>query len=617
MGRKVKVGIFIDGDFIPSYDGASNRFHYLSRYLTLNGVDVIIFHGYREWSDISLIQKEPFKTYVFPKQYYYSNLELIASLIKKESIDIIQFDNLEPILLQGIRLSGLTGARLVSEMHYVVRNLAKKLGANATRLEEIKIMEEMVGKSIDHLISLSEEDQIILEEYMKISSQRMSVIPSGVDCSEIRYFGPNFDEKNIIFLGNLYFKPNEDAVRVMRDLIYPELQQRGFRFTIAGDCPPYLRKACQAKDFDFVGTLSDLNYFFKDATFALAPIDEGTGMRIKLLNYLAAGIPVLTTNIAASGFKNKRHFFIENNYSDYGKRILILLKNKKDLIRASYNGRSEIEKYYDWNSIAKMTIKVYQKILNRDITQKVLPETNTIKNKEPAWLQEAIAKKRFKIVKSDDLPKEFSFAVIDSHSINSYKVEKIIALEGMPGAGKTTFIDKYVDNENVIFVPQLQIKEDILNKDDIETSKQFLFAEEKKTVLLQNLGGQYSEIVIDRTFFTTLAYCYARSKANNTLEEYTSLLYVYEGIKHTIAFPTHVIFLDVSIDESIKRRIVYSGDVRYKNWFDPVFLGYLKEFYTTELKKFFPEILLYIDTTDLKIDDVAYKINKVLCKKEI
>jgi hypothetical protein len=137
MKRKIKVGIFVDGDFIPSYDGASNRFHYLSRYLARNGVEIIIFHGYREWSDISLIKKEPFKTYIFPIEHYYNNLELIASIIRKESIDIIQFDNLEPILLQGIRLAELTGVKLVSEMHYVVRNLAKKLGAGQSRIKEI------------------------------------------------------------------------------------------------------------------------------------------------------------------------------------------------------------------------------------------------------------------------------------------------------------------------------------------------------------------------------------------------------------------------------------------------------------------------------------------------
>jgi thymidylate kinase len=122
---------------------------------------------------------------------------------------------------------------------------------------------------------------------------------------------------------------------------------------------------------------------------------------------------------------------------------------------------------------------------------------------------------------------------------------------------------------------------------------------------------------MDRTFFTTLAYCYARSKINNTQEEYTSLLHVYEGIKHTITFPTHVIYLDISIDESIKRRASYSKDDRYKYWFDPVFLGHLKEFYTKEFKKFFSATLLYIDTTSLEVEDVVDRINNALCKTTI
>ena len=57
MKKKIKLAVFVDGDFIPSYDGASNRFHYLSRYLSKQGIDLTIFHGYRGWSNISLIKK--------------------------------------------------------------------------------------------------------------------------------------------------------------------------------------------------------------------------------------------------------------------------------------------------------------------------------------------------------------------------------------------------------------------------------------------------------------------------------------------------------------------------------------------------------------------------------
>ena len=613
MKRKIKVGIFVDGDFIPSYDGASNRFHYLSRYLATNGIEVVIFHGYREWSDISLIKKEPFKTYIFPIEHYYNNLELIASIIRRESIDIIQFDNLEPILLQGVRLAELAGVKLVSEMHYVVRNLAKKLGANRSRIKEIEKIEKEVGKSIDHLISLSNEDKPFLKKFMNIDSEKISVIPSGVDLKELKYVGPNFKEKNIVFLGNLYFKPNEDAVHIMRNQIYPELKKHGFRFTIAGDCPKNLKKGCTAPGFSFIGTIPDLNKLFEKATFALAPIDEGTGMRIKLLNYLAAGIPILTTKIATNGFNKKDCFLIEDNYSKYAEKIIGLLKNKKELTDVSKKGYSIVKKNYDWNIIAKQTIKTYKKILTAPKIKRGIYHIDILKNKEPVWLQEAVAKHRFGKIISRELSGDFSFSVLNKHTTKSYIMSKIIALEGMPGAGKTTFIKNYLDHSKKVFLPQLHIKNKrILRKNNLETSKQFLVAEKNKTSAIEKLSKNHPEIIIDRSFITTLAYCYARSKMNNTPEEYKELLDFYKKIRNKITFPTHIVYIDVSIYKSLKRRHVHSKNEKYQNWFNPTFLNYFKDFYKTELKKFLPLKLYYINTSNLTPREVAKGINKII-----
>ncbi len=612
MKRKIKIGIFVDGDFIPSYDGASNRFHYLSRHLAKNGVEVVVFHGYRKWSDISLIKKEPFKTYIFPIEHYYNNLELIASIIRKESIDIIQFDNLEPILLQGVRLAELAEVKLVSEMHYVVRNLAKKLGASQSRIKEIENIEKEVGKSIDHLICLSNKDRPFLKEFINIDPKKISVIPSGVDLKELKYVGPNFKEKNVVFLGNLYFKPNEDAVRVMRNQIYPELKKYGFRFTIAGDCPKNLKKECTTPGFSFIGTIPDLNKLFEKATFALAPIDEGTGMRIKLLNYLATGIPILTTSIATNGFGRKDCFLIEDDYSKYAGKIKNLLENEKGLTDISKIGYSLIKKNYDWNIIAKQTIKTYKKILAIPKIKRSV-SLNILKNKEPVWLQEAVAKHRFGKITSKELPKNFSFSILDKNTTKSYEVNKIIALEGMPGAGKTTFIKNHLDHNKKVFIPQLQIKnKQILSKNNLETSKHFLAAEKDKTATIEKLSKNHSEITMDRTFISTLAYCYARSKMNNTPREYEELLDFYEKVKNKITFPTHIVYIDVSINKSLKRRYVHSQNEKYQNWFNPTFLNYFRDFYKTEINKFIPLTPHYIDTSNLTPKDAAKRINEII-----
>ena len=117
MKKKIKVGVFVEGRFLPAYDGANNRFHYLSKFLQLSGkVDVVIFHCCRGYTDIKLVKNEPFVTYLISEENYYHNLELLATIIQKEQIDILQFNDLEPILYQGVKLSKMTNTKLIYEI---------------------------------------------------------------------------------------------------------------------------------------------------------------------------------------------------------------------------------------------------------------------------------------------------------------------------------------------------------------------------------------------------------------------------------------------------------------------------------------------------------------------
>jgi len=421
--KKIKVGIFIDGGFIPSYDGATNRFQYLSRHLQKNGIDVVIFYCYRGWSDIELIKKEPFKTYLFPIESYYNNLDLIANLVKKESIDIIQFNDLEPILSHGIKLSNITKTHLVAEMHYVVSDLAKSLGSSDEDIKNIKSYEKMVGNAIDHLICLSKDDKPILLNNMGVDDNIISVIPSGVDVDNIKYHNPNFREKTILFLGNLFFEPNSEAIDNIYEHIYHRLNNLGFKFLIVGDCPEKIKDKYKNSNFKFTGTVLDLNDIFKKSTIALAPILEGTGMRIKTLNYLSAGLPVITTSMSALGFSDKKALIIEDNFDKYPNIIIDLINNKKSALKLSKNGRSIIEKKYDWEIIAKQTKKTYKKILNNKIKNKKSSEkelANLKLNKEPIWLEETKNKGRFskwpRILNND-----FIYALIEKNKINVIK----------------------------------------------------------------------------------------------------------------------------------------------------------------------------------------------------
>lgn len=419
MKHHLSVGIFVGGNFIPSYDGATNRMRYLSRHLQRTGIKVTIFHGYRGWTDLRLISREPFKTYIFPIDCYYNNLNFLADLIKKEKINIIQFNDLELIISQGVKLSQATGAYIVSESHYVVSRLAKSLGATPERVRSISKFEKIIGKIVDHVICLSKDDKPELQSRMHLPSDRISVVPSGVDLEEIVYHKPNFRTKTILFLGNLYFEPNADAVRQIYKHIFPKLKQRGFKFILVGDCPPGLKKQYQAQNFIFIGPIPNLNAVFRKTTVALAPVRESTGLRIKILNYLAAGLPVIATSAAVAGMPNTKNVIIEDNLKKYSNIILGLFNHPQRALLLSKEGRKFIEQKLDWRLVARKIISVYKFVLSRPVKNKLrfINLTTGLRIGQPAWLEEAERKGRFEKLKSS-IHDKFSFGIINRGKIN-------------------------------------------------------------------------------------------------------------------------------------------------------------------------------------------------------
>lgn len=416
------IGIFVDGDFIPSYSGAKNRMHYLSRYLQKIGLKIIIFHSYRGWSNLNMISEEPFKTYILPINRYYNDLDFIANLINKENVHIIQFCDLESTISQGVRLSQYTNAYLISELHYVVSRLTKNLGGLPERIRSIRHLELITGKVADHIICLTDNDNLELRHKMNVAQNRISTIPSGVDLNEIKYHGPNFKTKTILFLGNLYFEPNADAVRLIHHYIYPILYRRGFKIIITGDCPPKLKKEFQSLNLVFTGPVNNLDKVFRQSTIALAPIREGTGLRIKILNYLAAGLPIIATSAAASDIQKTNKIIIENDFRKYPKIIIDLLDNPQHMSRLAREGRELIEHNFDWLTIARQTAAVYRNIITKKRKNKscFINLIAKLKIGKPDWLEEFEHKERFKKFNSK-IRGDFSYGIIHRGKIKIFR----------------------------------------------------------------------------------------------------------------------------------------------------------------------------------------------------
>ncbi len=395
--KNKKVAIFVDGIFIPSYSGAANRFHYLTRYLQQNtGTDMVVFLCDRGWSSPSLIRKEKFTTYlIHPKLF--RNLDFLESLLILEKIDILQFSTLELIIELGLPLSHKLNKHLIFEAHYEDYEFAKSIGSDDLILKSIKFLQSTFGKYFDQIIALSNEDNG-LSKNLKVNHNEIKVIPSGIHVLDFpkNCFKPL--SKKIIFFGNLYFGVNLQALKLIKKIIYPALKSIGFHFHIIGDISASDKNNLEEDNFVIVGKQADLYNSFKNSLFALAPVLHGSGIRIKILNYLNAGIPVITTSQGARGFPRKDLLIVEDDLRKYHEIIIKLSENKDYLKRISFEGRDFIQKNMSWKAISKNVSDVYDQILKKKIKNKenILDKVALLNFDDPPWIKEIIKGKRFK-----------------------------------------------------------------------------------------------------------------------------------------------------------------------------------------------------------------------------
>lgn len=190
----------------------------------------------------------------------------------------------------------------------------------------------------------------------------------------------------------------------------------------------------------------------------------------------------------------------------------------------------------------------------------------------------------------------------------------IIAFEGASGAGKTTAIKmlvKKVFGKKAIILPQLFLHR--YKNDDLFVSKRYLDAEIKKSVKIWQFQKRYQYILLDRTFFTTLAYSYARSRLERSPQSHLELIKYFRQLDqvHKFPRPTHLFFLFIKTAQSFKRRVNYAKSKKFRRWFDPKFLKYFNYFYRRRVGFGMPRPTI-IDTTDMTKNEIVSAVLKYL-----
>jgi polysaccharide biosynthesis protein PslH len=216
-----------------------------------------------------------------------------------------------------------------------------------------------------HVLCCSDRDRSLLISEIPELQERISVIPN---CVNVHDYDALLDAKQrrdskkgrILFVGLMAYAPNVEAARLIYEVIAPRAV--GCEFIIAGKNPPKFR---YHQNVTFPGYVEDIKTVMADADICIAPIRSGSGTRIKILEYMAMGKPVISTSKGAEGieYTDGVNVIIEDTIENYPEIIRELLDDEKKRVALGREARKLIEEKYDWDLYQKSLEKIYANVM--------------------------------------------------------------------------------------------------------------------------------------------------------------------------------------------------------------------------------------------------------------
>ncbi|MBI2309952.1 glycosyltransferase [Candidatus Collierbacteria bacterium] len=231
---------------------------------------------------------------------------------------------------------------------------------------KLKFWEKLFWKKADHLVTMSTEDRDWIKRM--VPDSKVSIVANGID---VEYFKntPIRRPKSptVLFVGNYKWLPNVDAAKYIAYEIWPSIHRQipNAELKIVGrDATNEILKLKRIPGVNVIGEVGDIREALGSAHVMLAPIRNGRGTRYKILEAMAAGLPVVSTSLGIEGIRAKDgvNALIRDSKEELVRATVELLKNPALTKKLAINGKRLVDNNFNWEKISGDLDVVYQKL---------------------------------------------------------------------------------------------------------------------------------------------------------------------------------------------------------------------------------------------------------------
>ncbi len=374
--------------------GGQNRFAQLVGMQIANGNHVIVFEpdSYRNPDDTRNAEVHYSKEGQLAGRWTIAFRDInpgfewqLWTLLKRTAPDIVEFEH----------PSGMTVCRILARLEkkrpvfvYAAHNVEADFADEAYQMDSshgslrkrlntlyASFLERFVcGYVVDHVMSISTKDKArFIEKYGLQASKVTAINPA---CRILPPLSPEArarlrqelgirpEQVVVVFVGSRPHVPNAEAATAIEDFVAPAVtaKDRRARFIIAGAGFPIATR----KNVNYVGYINRIQDLLLSSDIAIAPIEHGAGVRLKVIDYMAAGLAIVSTRKGIEGIDaiDGEHVVVVDHVDHkFSEAVVELVRSPERRARLGRGARNLAVAQYDWDRTRKEAGDLYGRLV--------------------------------------------------------------------------------------------------------------------------------------------------------------------------------------------------------------------------------------------------------------
>lgn len=313
----------------------------------------------------------------------------LGSLLTKRPFATVQMEGVHLSNYVGVLRAAPNRPPIVADWHNIESELMLRYAENTSNWMKkaaarrtatlLQTTEKALLETCDaHTVASEREREKLLD---RCPSAKVHVIPNGVD---IDLFSPaaiaemkNSDgasalKRAILFVGSMDYHANIDAVVWFVREIWPDIARRhpDMEFVITGRDPTSAVHELASDRVRITGTVGDVRSYYALAACVVVPLRVGSGTRLKILEAMAAGVPIVSTHLGAEGIDATHdvHLLLADRGPEMILAIDQILTSAETSSRLVTAARDLVVRCYDWGIFGKKLYHIHSDLTKQSST---------------------------------------------------------------------------------------------------------------------------------------------------------------------------------------------------------------------------------------------------------